>query len=344
MTTLLQKKLSEAKESGQIQGQLKLNEPLARYTTWRIGGSAECWYRPEDETDLQTILKILPENTTLNWIGLGSNLLVRDGGLKGLIINTNGVLNKLDIKCSDEYGQTTELLAKKAATCLITAQAGVACAIFSRKAANSGLNGAEFLSGIPGTIGGALAMNAGAFGGETWQHVVSVTMINEQGELITRMPDEFSIQYRKVAEKKVINKDDHKAPVNKVAVNKVRQEWFLSAEFRFEKDEQGLQQSKAEIKRLLSRRAETQPTKQANAGSVFKNPDNDYAARLIEYCGLKGKTINGAQISQKHANFIINKGDAKAQDVEALIKEIKVAVLKKHQIELETEVRIIGEY
>lgn len=351
MTSLLQKKLSEAKESGQIQGQLKLNEPLARYTTWRIGGSAECWYRPEDEKDLQTILKMLPENTTVNWIGLGSNLLVRDGGVKGLIINTNGVLNKLAIKCSDDGEQTAGQLAKRSAkqsaeraTCLITAQAGVACAIFSRKAANSGLNGAEFLSGIPGTIGGALAMNAGAFGGETWQHVVSVTMINEQGELITRMPDEFSIQYRKVAAKKVINKHDHKAPVNKVAVNKARQEWFLSAEFRFEKDEQGLQQSKAEIKRLLTRRAETQPTKQANAGSVFKNPDNDYAARLIESCGLKGKAVNGAQISQKHANFIINKGDAKAQDVEALIEEIKAAVLKKYQIELETEVRIIGEY
>lgn len=330
MITLLQKKLSEAKESGKLQGQLKVNEPLARYTTWRIGGNAECWYQPKNEIDLQTVLQILPENTAINWIGLGSNLLVRDGGVKGLIIYTNGVLNKLLIKCADESVQTPEQL-----SCLITAQAGVACAIFSRKAAGSGLNGAEFLSGIPGTIGGALAMNAGAFGGETWQHVVSVTMINDQGELIVRRPEDFVIQYRKIEAKKIVGKSTDKAH---------RQEWFLSGVFDFKKDEQGLEQSKQEIKRLLKKRAETQPTKQANAGSVFKNPDKNYAARLIELCGLKGKSINGAQISEKHANFIVNKGNATAQDVETLIEETKTAVLIKHKIELETEVKIIGEY
>ncbi|RKZ92601.1 MAG: UDP-N-acetylenolpyruvoylglucosamine reductase [Gammaproteobacteria bacterium] len=330
MTTLLQKKLSEAENSGQLQGQLKLNESLARYTTWRIGGNAECLYQPKDKSDLQTVLQLLPENTSVNWIGLGSNLLVRDAGVKGLTIYTNGVLNKLDIECCDEDEQVEDQ-----AVCMMTAQAGVACAIFSRKAANSGLNGAEFLSGIPGTIGGALAMNAGAFGGETWRHVVNVTMINDQGILITRTPDEFNIQYRKIEAKKTLNGSENKTQ---------RQEWFLSAVFKFKKDEQGLEKSKLEIKRLLTKRAETQPTKQANAGSVFKNPENDYAARLIESCGLKGKAVNDAQISEKHANFIINKGAAKARDVEALIEEIKIAVSMKYQIELETEVRIIGEY
>ena len=330
MTTLLQKKLSEAENSGQLQGQLKLNESLARYTTWRIGGNAECLYQPKDKSDLQTVLQLLPENTSVNWIGLGSNLLVRDAGVKGLTIYTNGVLNKLDIECCDEDEQVEDQ-----AVCMMTAQAGVACAIFSRKAANSGLNGAEFLSGIPGTIGGALAMNAGAFGGETWRHVVNVTMINDQGILITRTPDEFNIQYRKIEAKKTLNGSENKTQ---------RQEWFLSAVFKFKKDEKGLEKSKLEIKRLLIKRAETQPTKQANAGSVFKNPKNDYAARLIESCGLKGKAVNDAQISEKHANFIINKGAAKARDVEALIEEIKTAVLMKYQIELETEVRIIGEY
>jgi len=330
MITLLQKKLSDAENSSQLKGQLKLNESLDRYTTWRIGGNAECLYQPKDKSDLQTVLQLLPENTPVNWIGLGSNLLVRDAGVKGLIIYTNGVLNKLDIKCSDEDEQ-----AEDQTVCLMNAQAGVACAIFSRKAANSGLNGAEFLSGIPGTIGGALAMNAGAFGGETWRHVVNVTMINDQGRLITRTPDEFNIEYRKIEAKKMPNGSENKIQ---------RQEWFLSAVFKFKKDEQGLEKSKLEIKRLLKKRAETQPTKQANAGSVFKNPENDYAARLIESCGLKGKTINDAQISEKHANFIVNKGAAKAKDVEALIEEIKTAVLMKHQIELETEVRIIGEY
>ena len=330
MITFLQKKLSEAENSGQLQGQLKLNESLARYTTWRIGGNAECLYQPKDKSDLQTVLQLLPENTSVNWIGLGSNLLVRDAGVKGLTIYTNGVLNKLDIECCDEDEQVEDQ-----AVCMMTAQAGVACAIFSRKAANSGLNGAEFLSGIPGTIGGALAMNAGAFGGETWRHVVNVTMINDQGILITRTPDEFNIQYRKIEAKKTLNGSENKIQ---------RQEWFLSAVFKFKKDEKGLEKSKLEIKRLLIKRAETQPTKQANAGSVFKNPKNDYAARLIESCGLKGKAINDAQISEKHANFIINKGAAKAKDVEALIEEIKTAVLMKYQIELETEVRIIGEY
>ena len=239
---------------------------------------------------------------------------MRDAGVKGLIIVTNGVLNELSFDCA-------------ANSCLLSAQSGVSCAVLSRKAANNSLNGAEFLSGIPGTIGGALAMNAGAFGKETWQHVIDVTMINEKGELIRRTADEFTIEYRKIALKK-----------------KYKKEWFLSAQFKFVKDEQGLQQSKAEIKRLLTKRAETQPTKQANAGSVFKNPDNDYAARLIESCGLKGKSINGAQISAKHANFIVNKGGAEAKDIVALMTEIKIQVLAKYHIELLPEVRIIGEY
>ncbi|MCU7938690.1 MAG: UDP-N-acetylmuramate dehydrogenase [gamma proteobacterium symbiont of Bathyaustriella thionipta] len=326
----LQNQLSEAQDSGKLQGQLRFEESLARYTTWRIGGKAECWYQPHNADDLQAVLKILPENTAVNWVGLGSNLLIRDGGVKGLIISTNGVLNKLAIQCADEYEQTSGR-----AKCLITAQAGVACAIFSRKAAHLGLNGAEFLSGIPGTIGGALAMNAGAFGGEIWRHVVSVTMINHHGELISRKPDEFIIQYRKVEARKAATINKGETP---------GQEWFLSGVFSFEKDVQGLKQSKLEIKRLLAKRAATQPTKQANAGSVFKNPDNDYAARLIESCGLKGKSINGAQISEKHANFIVNNGAATAKDVETLINEIKATVLKQHQIKLETEVRVIGEY
>ena len=312
--TVLQDLLSQAKQSEQLRGSLKLNESLARYTTWRIGGKAECCYQPKDEADLQAVLQLLPENIAINWIGLGSNLLVRDGGVKGLIIVANGVLNKLLFDCEADH-------------CLLSAQSGVTCAVFSRKAANNGLNGAEFLSGIPGTIGGALAMNAGAFGGETWRHVVTVKMINQDGEFINRSPEEFDIQYRSVKFKALNNK----------------QEWFVSGTFCFSKDEQGLQQSKQEIKRLLTKRAETQPTKQANAGSVFKNPDNDYAARLIEECGLKGISINDAQISPKHANFIVNKGNAQAKDVEALIDKIKKSVFEQCRISLETEVKILGE-
>lgn len=342
MKTELQKILQEAKDNGQINGQLKFNESLSRYTTWRIGGEAECFYKPENEIDLQCMLRSIPDDTAIHWIGLGSNLLVRDGGVKGVIIYTNGVLNELDINCSE-----TEENDK----CIITAQAGVACAIFARKAANNSINGAEFLSGIPGTIGGALAMNAGAFGGETWRHVVKVKMINQKGELIVRTPEEFEIQYRHVHLKAVdfkntdLKKTDLKTrKLNDTLKKNEQQEWFLSGTFCFEKNAQGLKKSKQEIKRLLTRRAETQPTKQANAGSVFKNPDNDYAARLIELCGLKGLSINNAQISPKHANFIINKGSARAEDVEALINKIKETVFAQCQIKLDTEVRIIGEH
>jgi len=313
--TSLQALLDVARESGRLSGSLKFNESMSRYTTWRIGGKAECVYQPESITDLQTLLQLIPEETHVNWIGLGSNLLIRDGGLNGVIIYTNGVLNKMNIQC-DETNK-----------CFITAQAGVACAIFSRKAANEGINGAEFLSGIPGTIGGALAMNAGAFGGEIWRYVTSVDVINRHGEIIKRTPEEFDVQYRSISLKK-------DAP---------EQEWFVNGYFCFDKDEQGLAQSKQEIKRLLARRAETQPTKQANAGSVFKNPDNDHAARLIEFCGLKGVSINDAQISEKHANFIINKGNARASDVEALIEKIQETVLKQCDVALKTEVRIMGQ-
>lgn len=317
--TQLQQHLLTAIENGHLQGQLKLNELLSRYTTWRIGGAAECFYQPANETDLQQLLKMLPANTAINWIGLGSNLLIRDGGIKGVVIYTNGVLNELDINCSAQ-GKNSQ--------CLISAQAGVPCAIFARKAANESINGAEFLSGIPGTIGGALAMNAGAFGGETWRYVQSVQMIDRQGEISSHTADDFAIQYRQVRMKD----------------GSAIKQWFLSAVFSFTRDAQGLMQSKQEIKRLLKHRAETQPTQQANAGSVFKNPANDYAARLIERCGLKGEAVNDAQISAKHANFIINKGAARAEDVEALINKIKNAVYAQYQINLETEVRIIGDY
>ena len=317
MTSSLQTQLQQAIDDKVLSGQLKINESMSRYTTWRIGGEAECVYQPESVVDLKNVLALLPEQTEVYWIGLGSNLLIRDGGLKGLVINTNGVLNEIKIRC-DESGNRGQ--------CRITAQAGLACAIFSRKAANEGINGAEFLSGIPGTIGGALAMNAGAFGGETWRYVEGVEMITRKGEIIYRTPEEFNIAYRHIELKE-----------------QTEPQWFLSGTFCFEKDEQGLAQSKQEIKRLLAKRAETQPTKQANAGSVFKNPDNDYAARLIESCGMKGESINQAQVSEKHANFIINKGNAKAADVEALIRKIQKTVYEQHQVSLETEVRIIGQ-
>jgi UDP-N-acetylmuramate dehydrogenase len=313
MLTELQKLLTNAVNEKVIMGQLKINESMASHTTWRIGGNAEVYYQPGDAADLQNLLKLVPEETPVCWIGLGSNVLIRDGGLNGLVINTNGVLNTMTINCNDKD------------ECIITAQAGLPCAIFSRKAANENIDGAEFLSGIPGTIGGALAMNAGAFGGETWRQVVNVEMIDRNGVIHRRLPQEFKIAYRYVEQ-----------------LHADKQEWFLSGTFRFEKNVDGLAKSKQAIKKLLNRRAETQPTKQANAGSVFKNPQGDHAARLIESCGLKGLTVNDAQVSEKHANFIINLGNARASDVEALIKKIQNTVAEKYQVNLIPEVRIIG--
>lgn len=323
----LQTLLKEAKEKEILSGRITFNTSMSRYTTWRIGGRAECVYQPESVEDLQGLLKLLPEDAAVTWVGLGSNLLIRDGGLNGVVIYTNGVLNNISIQC-EQYNDGKLSCGEQQQTCLISAEVGLACAIFSRKAANEGVNGAEFLSGIPGTIGGALAMNAGAFGSEIWSYVKSVKMIQRCGDIVFRAADEFNIQYRHIELKDA---------------DKNKDEWFVSAEFNFNKDEQGLEQSKQEIKRLLAKRAATQPTKQANAGSVFKNPENDYAARLIESCGLKGESVNDAQISEKHANFIVNNGNAKARDVEALINKIQQTVFKRYQVKLQTEVCIIGQ-
>jgi UDP-N-acetylmuramate dehydrogenase len=197
----------------------------------------------------------------------------------------------------------------------------VACAKIARTAARAGLCGAEFLAGIPGTLGGALAMNAGAFGGETWRQVIRVETVDRFGEVRERTPDEFEIGYRHVRGR--------------------AGEWFLSAELALKSgDTQAAQQ---EIKRLLERRAATQPTKQPSCGSVFRNPPNDHAARIIESLGLKGMRIGGAEVSEKHANFIVNRGDATAADIEQLIDEVQDRVKSETGIRLITEVHRIGE-
>ena len=328
--TPLQRQLLSAVDNGRLQGQLLLNEPMSRYTTWRVGGEAECCYQPKSVADLQNLMQLVPRSEPVYWIGLGSNLLIRDGGLKGLVINTNGVLNQMEIQCySGDKGYSDDKVysGDNNKYCIINAEAGLSCAVFSRKAAHKGVNGAQFLSGIPGTIGGALAMNAGAFGGETWRQVISVDTIDRNGMIHHRTPDQFDIAYRKVALK-----------------NSGQVEWFVRGQFCYEQDPQALEQSKQQIKSLLQKRAETQPTRQANAGSVFKNPQGEHSARLIEDCGLKGRRIGGAQVSEKHANFIINTGQATAQDIENLIRLVQEQVYNKHKITLETEVHIIGEH
>jgi UDP-N-acetylmuramate dehydrogenase len=289
----------------ELKGRLLSNEPLAKYTSWRVGGTADRLYLPFDKQDLCEFIKSLPDNEPVFWMGLGSNLLVRDGGIRGTVINTKGRLKEMRI---GEDG-------------VVYVEAGVPCAHVARFCADQGLADAEFLAGIPGTMGGALKMNAGAFGGETWRIVKSVEMLNSRGDVTLRNPNEFSISYR--------------------SVKSSNDEWFLSANLSLKP---GVSEASIQrIKGLLDIRAKTQPTNQPSCGSVFKNPEGDFAARLIEATKLKGYRIGGACVSEKHANFIVNTGTATAADIENLIKYVRRKVQYIHGVELQTEVCVIGE-
>ncbi|MGI9301177.1 MAG: UDP-N-acetylmuramate dehydrogenase [Gammaproteobacteria bacterium] len=294
-----------AQSQAPLRGELVFDHPLARYTSWRVGGTAERFYKPADLDDLREFLRGLLPAEPLTWLGLGSNLLIRDGGVRGTVILVHAVLNEL----AQIGGER------------VRAQAGVPCAKLARFCAKHDMVEGEFFAGIPGTVGGALAMNAGAFGGDTWQHVVEVETIDRRGRIRTRTSDEYGVAYRTVT-----------AP---------GEEWYVSATFALPRGDG--QASLAKIRQLLARRAETQPTGVASCGSVFRNPPGDYAARLIEACGLKGYAIGGARVSDKHANFIINDGSATAQDMEALIEHIRQRVVDVHAVTLRPEVRMIGE-
>jgi len=283
---------------------VRREEPLSRHTSWHAGGPAEVFFNPRDRAELIAFLKALPESVPIHWIGLGSNLLVRDGGLRGVVISTHGTLDMLE-----RTAETT-----------VRAEAGVTCARIARQCIKWGLGPAEFFAGIPGTLGGALAMNAGAFGGETWAHVREVETIDRQGHVRRRSPAEYRIGYRQVI-----------APAPDEA--------FLGAELRFE-HRPGAHQG--EVRELLERRKASQPIGEWSCGSVFTNPPGDHAARLIESAGLKGYRIGDASVSEKHANFIINHGRASAAELERLIGHVRETVARVHGVMLEPEVRIMG--
>jgi len=287
------------------QGELLENEPMARHTTWRVGGPADRYYRPVDIDDLALFLAELPKDEPLFWVGLGSNLLVRDGGIRGTVISTSGLLN--------DISQTGEMT--------LRAESGVSCAKVARFAARIDLVGAEFLAGIPGTMGGALAMNAGAFGGETWDVVAQVETLSRDGQRHVRMPSDYAVSYRHV--------------------DGPKEEWFVAVDLKLEHGDG--KQAQANIKELLAKRGATQPTSQPSCGSVFRNPEGDHAARLIEVAGLKGHSIGGASVSEKHANFIINSGAASASDIENLVNDVAARVLQQTGIALRHEVHIVGE-
>ena len=290
-----------------LRGEMRCDVPMSRHTSWRAGGAVERVYQPADLDDLLAFLRGLPSDEPLHVVGLGSNLLVRDGGLRGTVLLLHGALNSLRLEADGS----------------VYAEAGVPGAKLARFAALHNLRGAEFFAGIPGTVGGMLAMNAGCYGSETWEKVLRVQAVNRRGEVHMRTPGDYEIGYRHAA------------------LHESADEWFVAAWLKFEAGDGSI--ARQEIKALLDKRIASQPLNLPNAGSVFRNPPGDHAARLIQQCGLKGRRIGGAQVSEKHANFIVNTGEATAADIENLIGEVRAVVLQQAGVDLHPEVKIIGE-
>lgn len=285
-------------------GELRLNESMARYTSWRVGGCADRLYIPASIEDLSDFLKQIPHGEPIHFVGLGSNLLVRDGGIRGTVVLMHKALELMHIQGD-----------------LLYVEAGVACAKVAKFAAKQGRHGAEFLAGIPGTMGGALAMNAGCHGSETWDITTKALTIDRHGYVHERPAVQLEIGYRHVI-----------LP---------SEEWFVACWLQLPQGDAN--EAEQKIKTLLAKRMATQPLNWPNAGSTFRNPEGDYAARLIEASGLKGYTIGGAQVSEKHANFVVNIGGATAADIEALIEHMHAVVLREQGVDLVREVKMMGE-
>lgn len=301
--------MNEPRRFEALRGTLTRGAPLARYTSWRCGGAGDRVYVPADRDDLATFVRQLGPDEPLTVIGLGSNLLIRDGGVRGTVVVLHAALNKLEMRDG-----------------LLHAEAGVASPKVARFAARHDLAGAEFLAGIPGTVGGALAMNAGCYGGETWRFVARVEVLGRDGSFEERAATAYAIGYR------IVRRADGRAPDG----------IFSAAWFDFPRGDG--RAARERIRALLERRIATQPLDLPNAGSVFRNPEGDHAARLIDACGLKGYAVGGACVSEKHANFIVNPGGrGSAADIEAIIAHVRETVHARTGIELEPEVRVIGE-
>jgi UDP-N-acetylmuramate dehydrogenase len=299
--------MAEALRFQKLRGELRRDEPMGRHVSWRTGGRADRFYAPADLHDLGAFLRQLPDGEPLLFVGLGSNLLVRDGGFRGTAVLMHAASRRPELRDGKIY-----------------AEAGVASPKVARFAANHGFERAEFLAGIPGTVGGALAMNAGCYGSETWDVVDRVLTLDRTGRLRERRAGDYEIGYRHCRRK-----------------GNGHREWFAAAWFRLQPGDG--EASRERIKALLTRRIASQPINQPNAGSVFRNPPGDHAARLIEACGLKGHVIGGAQVSSKHANFIVNSGTATAADIEQLMGHVQATVQNRTGIALVREVLIVGE-
>jgi UDP-N-acetylmuramate dehydrogenase len=298
--------------AGGLRGRLRRDEPMSRHTSWRVGGPADRTYQPADLADLCAFLAGLPPQEPVFVVGLGSNLLVRDGGIRGTVVFMHHGLKTLRL----DEGRNGRAL--------IYAEAGVASPKVARFAASHGFEGAEFLAGIPGTVGGALAMNAGCYGSETWNVVERVATLDRSGRLRERRASDYTIGYRHCQRN-----------------GNGQEEWFAAAWLKLAPGDG--EAARQRVRDLLTRRIASQPLAQPNAGSVFRNPPGDHAARLIESCGLKGYTVGGAQVSIQHANFIVNLGSATAADIERVIAHVQGEVARRTGIALVREVLIVGE-
>jgi UDP-N-acetylmuramate dehydrogenase len=302
MRTMIHRSLQSHLEG--VEGLLLRDEPMHKHTSWRVGGKAELFYVPTDKASLVQLMCQLPGNVPVFWLGLGSNLLVRDAGIPGMVVCTFKGMDEIERVDAER----------------IYAQAGVSSSKLAKYCARRGLEGAEFLAGIPGSFGGAVAMNAGAYGGDTWSLIERIECLDRDGNINWFDKSEITYQYRHV-----------ELPENN---------WIVGAQIKL-KAIKGLDLVRR-IRELLKTRGNSQPVQSANAGSVFKNPENDFAARLLEEAGMKGVAIGGAEYSHKHANFIVNSGTATASDIESLIRLGQKSVKQRFGTILEPEVRIVG--
>ena len=286
------------------QNNIKQFEPMGRHSSWRCGGFADFFFQPQRVEELSAFLREKSDSVEIVWLGLGSNLLVRDGGFRGCVMSTTKALREMIWEDGNKS---------------LYVQSGVSCAKVAREAAAKNRKGLEFLIGIPGTIGGALRMNAGALGSEIWDFVEEVETIDSLGNIKMQKKPEFRPCYRDV---------------------RGSSRWFVGAKLRLEEKFSG--DSFGKLQELLQKRRASQPIGKLSCGSVFTNPTGDFAGRLIETSGLKGSRIGGAIVSEKHANFILNENNASATDIERLILHIQEVVKYKTGVILETEVKIVG--
>ena len=286
---------------------VKLQEPMSKHTTFRIGGPADFYLCPHSTKEVQQAVQICKEENLPYFIlGNGSNLLVSDKGYRGVIIQLWKNFSDISVK-----------------GCCITAKAGALLSKVAAEALEAGLTGMEFASGIPGTIGGAVFMNAGAYGGEMKDIIKEVKVLDDQGEVRVLSNEEMKLGYR-------------------TSIVKEKGYTVLSAVLELKKGEPSVIRETMED--LKNRRTSKQPLDMPSAGSTFKRPEGYFAGKLIMDSGLRGFSVGGAQVSEKHCGFVVNKGGATAEDVTVLIREVQRRVKEKFGVELETEVRFLGEF